>query len=272
MIYKKISLSETNDNIYMNAYIADKVSGYKRGAILVIPGGGYAEICSEREGEPIALAFMSQGFNAFVLSYSVKENSDEAYPVQLIEGAKAIKHIKDNAEEYGIESDRVFTCGFSAGGHLAAALGIMWSDKAIYDAIDMPYGYNKPKGIMPVYPVISGINDFSTVDCFYNLLGTQTPSEEQLKEVSLELRVDEDSVPAYIVHTSNDETVSVKNSLCLAEAYANYGLQFEMHIYPDGPHGMALGNEITKCGVEKYDNPAIAEWIKNAAYWAKNLK
>ena len=272
MIYKKIQLSETNKNIYMDAYIADKISGYTRSAILVIPGGGYAGICDDREGEPIALAFMAHGFNAFVLHYSVKENSKQVYPTQLIEGAKAIKHIKDNACEYGIDKERVFTCGFSAGGHLAATLGILWDDKAIYEEINMPFGYNKPKGIMPIYPLVSGVEEFSTIDCFYNLLGTQSPSTEQLKEVSLELRVSENSAPAYIVHTSNDETVSVKNSLCLAQAYADCGAEFELHIYPDAPHGVALGNEITKCGIEKYDNPAIADWVKNAAYWAKNLK
>lgn len=272
MIYKKIQLDEDNENIYMDAYIADKISGYTRDAILVIPGGGYAEICAEREGEPIALDFMARGFNAFVLHYSVKENSKKVYPTQLVEGARAIKHIKDCSQKYGINPERVFTCGFSAGGHLAAALGILWHDKAIYDAIDMPYGYNKPKGIMPIYPLISGIESFATEDCFRNLIGSQNPSDEQLKSVSLELMVDEKSAPAYIVHTANDQIVSVKNSLCLANAYANCGAEFELHIYPDAPHGVALGNEITKCGIEKYDNPAIAEWIKNAVFWAKNLK
>ena len=143
MIYKKIILDESS---YLEAYIADKTEQFTRKAILVIPGGGYAGVCSEREGEPIALAFMPYGYNAFVLHYSVGRT--KKFPAQLIEASLAMKHIKDNAEEYGIDKDEVYAVGFSAGGHLCATLGVMWNKKEIYDVADMEYGYNKPKGVM----------------------------------------------------------------------------------------------------------------------------
>ena len=84
-------------------------------------------------------------------------------------------------------------------------------------------------------------------------------------------QVDENSSPAYIIHTSNDEIVNVRNSLLLADLFASKGIKFEMHIYPDAPHGVALANEITKCGIEKWCNPSIHKWIENAVFWAKNL-
>ena len=92
MICKKIQLSETDENVFLEACIADKVGDFVRKAILVIPGGGYGEICSEREGEPIGMAFMPYGYNYFVLHYSV--NRVKKFPSQLIEAAMAIKHIK----------------------------------------------------------------------------------------------------------------------------------------------------------------------------------
>ncbi len=266
MIYKKIQLDEKDKDIYLEAYVAEPVGDFVRKAILVIPGGGYGCVCADREGEPIALAFMAQGYNAFVLHYSVARK--KPYPAQLIEASLAMGHIRDNAKEYNINPEKVFVTGFSAGGHLAASLGTMWHK--VSDKLDMPYGYNKPAGMMLAYPVISG-KEFGHMGSFYNLLCTDTPTEEQLFEVSIENNVDEKSAPCYIMHTSNDEAVNIKNSLVLAEAFADKGIKFELHVYPDAPHGVALGNEITKCGVAKWENPAIAKWIENAVFWAENL-
>lgn len=281
MICKKIQLSETDENVFLEACIADKVGDFVRKAILVIPGGGYGEICSEREGEPIGMAFMPYGYNYFVLHYSV--NRAKKFPSQLIEAAMAIKHIKDNAEEYGIDPEQVFVTGFSAGGHLCACCGTMWNKKEIYDKIDMPYGYNKPRGIMPIYPVVSSaVSEEKTGEMskslgkkigktFMNLLCSDDPSVEELQSCSVERFVTPESSPAFIVHTSTDEVVNVNNSLLLAQAYAAANVKFELHIYPDAPHGMALGNKITKCGVEKWCNEALAKWVEQAAFWADNV-
>lgn len=266
MLYKKIPLDNKNNEVYLEIFVADKIDGFTRDALLVIPGGGYSMVCSDREGEPIALEFMSHGFNTFVLHYSVE--SDKVFPTQLIEASKAIKHIKDHAEEYGINPDRVFSCGFSAGGHLCGALGTMWHKKEIYEAIDMPFGYNKPAGVMLIYPVISPkYHDFS----FRNLMNDQTSPIEDFNLLGIENNVDERSCPTFIMHTSNDEIVNIKNSLCLANAFADKNLKFELHIYPDAPHGVALANKITKTGCEKYDNPSIAKWVENAVFWANNI-
>ncbi len=96
MIYKKISLFPDREDVYLEAFVADPLPHYTRKALLVIPGGAYAGVCSDREGEPIALAFMPYGYNAFVLHYSVARK--RAFPEQLIESSAAVKHIRDNAE------------------------------------------------------------------------------------------------------------------------------------------------------------------------------
>lgn len=269
MIIKRIQLDKNDENVYLDAYISDTVGNFVRNAILVIPGGGYGMVCSEREGEPIAQAFIPYGYNAFVLHYSV--GSKKTFPTQLIEASLAIRHIKDNAEEYNIDPGNVFVTGFSAGGHLAASLGTMWHKKEIYEATDMPYGYNKPKGMMLIYPVISSNEEFGHMPSFYNLLGTQTPDKKRLEECSIENNADENSSAAYILHTANDEIVNVRNSIALADKLAKHGIKFELHIYPDAPHGVALGNEITECNNPKYLNPCIAKWVENAVLWAKQL-
>lgn len=281
MIYKKIPLSDSDENVFLEAYIAEPIGDFVRKAILMLPGGGYAGLDWKREGEAAGMAFMPHGYNFFVLHYSI--NRVKKFPAQLIEAAKAIKHIKDNAEEYNINPEQVFAAGFSAGGHLCACCGTMWNRKEIYDEIDMPYGYNKPRGIILVYPVISGMvnerkrgfacNDvhWNVGSTFMNLLCNNNPLLDELKDCSAERFVTSESSPAFIVHTSDDEEVNVNNSLVLAQAYENHDLQFEMHIYPSAPHGAVLGNEITKCGVDGWYNKAFSKWVEQAAFWAENL-
>lgn len=267
MRYEKIPMSETDKNVFLEAYISDSIPGKKRKAILVFPGGAYAEICNDREGEPIALAFLAQGFNAFVLHYSIG-GEDRVYPLQLREVALAMKHIKDNAEEYRIDPDELFTVGFSAGGHLAASSGVFWKRPEVTKGLDIPFGYNKPRGVMPIYPVINPEgHGFS----FVMLLGTDNATKEQLDYVSVDRHVDRDSSPAFIMHTAEDEGVDVRNTISLAMSYANAGVPFEMHIYPNGPHGIALGNEITDMGNPEYNDPIIAEWVRLAAAWADKI-
>ena len=136
----------------------------------------------------------------------------------------------------------------------------------------MEYGYNKPNGVMLIYPVVSGIEDFGQKGSFYNLLNSENPSDEALYATSLEKHVSEKSSPAFILHTVTDQVVDVRNSLAVAKAYADINKPFEMHIYPEGPHGVALGNKITRNGIPGYENAAIAKWVEHAAVWAESIK
>ncbi len=266
MKVEKVYLEKNNEDVYLDCYIADKIGDFVRKAILIIPGGGYIGVCADREGEAIAMAFLAKGYNAFVLHYTADRK--KTFPVQLIEASMAMKHIKDNADGYNINPDEVFAVGFSAGGHLAGSLGIMWNRDEIYEAIDMPRGYNKPKGMMLIYPVVSFTHHPWSLE---NLLCTNEPTEEEMDMVSLEKNVDENSAPLFLLHTSNDEVVDVRNSLVLATAYKEIGKVFELHVYPDAPHGVALGNEITECNNEKWNNVQIARWVDDATAWANSL-
>ena len=99
MLNKRIPLHPTDENIYLETFVAD-TTPYVRPAILVIPGGGYGCVCDDREGEPIALAFVAKGYQAFVLHYSV--GRVRPYPAQLCEASLAMAHIRDHAEEYRV--------------------------------------------------------------------------------------------------------------------------------------------------------------------------
>lgn len=240
----------------------------KSDAILIVPGGGYSAVCADREGENIAIAFNAMGYACFVLNYSVAPNA--VFPRPLIEASLAMVHIRENAEKYKVDPKRVFVLGFSAGGHLAASLGTRWYIPEVANAINAPFGMNKPTGMVLCYPVLCWFEQ-THKGTFHNAFGTTQPTEEQVKMISLENGVGEHTVPAFLWHTANDNAVDVRNTLKMATALTEAKIPYEVHIFPKGSHGMALANEMTGVG-ENMINPRIAEWPRLADGWMKEVK
>ncbi len=266
------TLLETDDKkITLTAYIAgvadDMPFNKNRKAVLVCPGGAYS-FCSNREGEPIATSFLAAGYNAFVLDYSVKNRAQKGkkFPGQLIEAALAMKFIKDNAEKFHINPDYVFVTGYSAGGHLAASLGILYGSEYVTSAIEMPENYARPAGMILAYPVISS-GEYAHRGSIENILHDERDDEAALLKVSLETRVDANTVPTFLWHTREDTTVPVENSLLLATALAKNGVPFEMHIYPYGGHGISLANRVVGAPL-----PVAAQWFSAALTWMETIK
>lgn len=261
----KLTQTPSKD-ITLTSYVAGISEEIKfnnnRKAILICPGGGYAH-CSHIEAEPIAISFLATGYNAFVLDYSVKNAQQEGkkFPGQLIEAALAMKFIKDNAEKFHIDPNYVFVTGYSAGGHLAASLGILYNSEYVTSAIDMPENYARPTGMILAYPVISA-GKYAHRGSFNNILQDEKDDEKARDRVSLEKLVDENTVPAFIWHTREDKAVPVENSLMLASSLAANKIPFEMHIYPYGGHGASLANSIVNA-----NNPTIAQWFGEAVRW-----
>ena len=149
---------------------------------------------SDREAEPIALRFNSLGFQSFVLRYSVNKLP---FPGALLELSKAVSIVRENAAEWDIDPEKIIVCGFSAGGHLAASLGVFWSK----DFVTVPLGFecqeNRPNGMILAYPVITS-GEFAHRDSFINLLKDRY--EQDLALVSLENRVPRHTARIYMAY------------------------------------------------------------------------
>ena len=231
----------------------------KRPAFVVCPGGGYS-MCSEREGEPIALKFAAMGIPSFVVWYSV---APARYPAALLEACEAIAIVRSHAAEWKIDPDNIHIGGFSAGGHLTATVGTMWNRSIVCDTLGHHNGEHRPNGLVLCYPVISAEPDGKHIGSFENLLG-HTPSAEEVEAFSCEKQVGVHTPCAFIWHTFDDQIVSVMNSLRFAEALERYSIPFELHVYPHGPHGLALGEPVTGyCAVE----PDVTDWPERCARW-----
>ncbi|MBE6885468.1 MAG: alpha/beta hydrolase [Ruminococcaceae bacterium] len=255
----------------ISCYIPEILSSAKREeprkAVIVCPGGAYV-MRSDREGEPIALAFAAAGMAAFVLNYSVVPAT---YPQALCEAAEAVALVRSHAEEWQIDPKGILVCGFSAGGHLAGSIGTLWDRPEITEALGGKSEDYRPDGMILSYPVISW-GEYADGDSIQNLLG-EAFSEERAERVSLEKWVTEKTPPAFLWHTASDEAVPVQNSLLYAMAMAKCGNRVELHIYPDGPHGLALSNEITanRTELSGFIHPECTGWINEAIRFAKTL-
>lgn len=246
----------------MQTYILD--GGKKRGAVLICPGGGYRGV-SEREAEPIAMQFNAAGFNAFVLYYSV---APRKHPQPLLDVSRAMCIIRQNVDEWHVNIEKIAVCGFSAGGHLAASLGVHWNKPYIQNHIGIDNGRNQPNALILCYPVISS-GQFCHCGSFENLLG-EGAKEELLLEMSLEHQINEKTPPAFIWHTFNDESVPVENSLLFAQGLRNKSIPFELHIYPDGRHGLSLATVETG-EANNYIFSHAATWVKLCIEWLNEL-
>lgn len=263
MEYEVINLREESINGFMptlSTYIIDDCLGsylYRKfPAIIVCPGGGYG-FCSKREAEIIALQFTAAGYHAFVLDYAVAP--DNCYPEPQKNLSDAISLVRRNAEDWRVDADKIAVIGFSAGGHLAASLATMWNK----EPLKTTDGLNKPNAAILSYPVISSAKGVAHEVSFDNLCGDDKDLRAKL---SLETQVDSDTPPCFIWHTYADATVPVENSLRFASALNNAKIPFEMHIFPDGPHGLSVSNHITANEANR-NVPEVQVWVELAVKW-----
>ena len=240
-----------------------------RRAVIVCPGGGYHHL-SPREAEPIAAQFLAAGYAAFILHYSVGENASDFRPLKQL--ALAIRHVRENAEKYSVDPDYVFVCGFSAGGHLCASSGILWNAPVLDEIAEgAPREIVRPTGMILGYPVISA-GEFGHRGSFCNLCGKEDPTDAELNAFSLEKHVTASTPPAFIWHTFTDKAVPVQNSLLLAGAMTAAGVHFELHVFPKGPHGLSLCNELTALDHPTLIQPHAAQWVELALRWVKDFE
>lgn len=199
-------------------------------AVLILPGGAYS-YCSDREGEPVAIAYMQAGFNAFVLRYTTGQDvpMEQVFGNALPEAEEALEYLRAHAGELHIQPDRIAAVGFSAGGHLAAALGT--------------YGRVRPNALVLGYAVASrGLENL-----------------HMQADIPLE-KIDAATPPAFLFATQGDRLVPAVNSLLFAQRMAEEKIPYELHIFAYGDHGASIGTPVlTRRGEPA--NTEVSSWL-----------
>lgn len=271
MKYMEIPIQTDGSESYvkLKTYILDtpveKIAIKKRPMIIICPGGGYEKL-SYREGEPIAIHFLNEGYHAAVLCYSV---APARFPTALLELGMTMKLIYEHAEEWNVDTERIVLQGFSAGAHLAASLGVFYREPYLTRKLGVSSEILKAKGMILSYPVISAEEKIGHLPSFHNLLGDRF--EELKNELSIEKRVDEHTPPVFLWHTMEDRTVSVENSFVMAAALKKAGVPTEFHVFPEGEHGLSLASEIVRRADGTGVQSGCQRWIFLADSWLKKL-
>ncbi|MCQ2414355.1 MAG: alpha/beta hydrolase, partial [Clostridia bacterium] len=231
-------------------------------------------IRAAHEGEGYARFLNSKGIDAFVVDYRCTPTH---FPYELLDARRSVRFVRANAEKFGIDPNKIAVMGSSAGGHLAALVstyrGTIGGEGA--DALDeVDY---RPNATILCYPVINGSEDgIRHLGSFLNLLGKDATAEE-LEEFSLENQVDDETPPAFIWHTSEDQSVNVINSYKYATALRKHKIPCELHVFPFGPHGLGLADESyfdfkksrNESNFWKGDYEYISKWASLLADWLK---
>ena len=220
-----------------------------RPAVLVCPGGGYV-YCSPREAEPVALSYAARGFHAFVLRYSVSKDAAGFTPLEEVDWA--IGYIREHAAQWHIDPEKIAVCGFSAGGHLALASGVL--------------AKNRPNAMILGYPATSAPNIPGGDFLLKILEGRDDVTDADAEKYDLIQKVTADTPPMFLAATAED-FLTAFCSLPLVNAYARLGKPYEVHIFQYGPHGYSLANEVTADGSQAMLEPAFAQWQELSVQW-----
>lgn len=262
----------------------------------VHPGGAYLNL-SDREGEPVAIAFARMGYHAFVLRYSVynisggmgfgmnaanmdiKEECQNPNPMKDI--ARAFVYINDHKDEWKVDMNRIGICGFSAGAHNCAMYSTHWSKPVITDAFGADKEVLRPAVCILGYPLtdyvfmkettISEMSNNPMAAGFFAVsntafLGKDWDQPEKLLDASPNRLVDADTPPTFIWSTAGDNLVPVQHSTMYATALAAKKIPFEIHIFEEGDHGLATA-DMSAASAKSQINPDAAKWVPLCQDW-----
>ena len=218
-----------------------------RSGLVILPGGGYQGL-SKHEGEAYAERFAKAGLACFVVTYRLGSQGFR-HPAMLEDALAAMGTIRRTAGAYGVDPGRIGIMGSSAGGHLAAHVLVAWSRYSSDVSLRPDFG-------ILCYPVITAQGPFAHAGSILNLAGGH-PSPDLLDQLSCEKHVDANTPPCFLWHTGEDAVVPMENSLLFAGALRKQGVPYEMHLYPEGRHGLGLS--------------APFDWVSDCLRWMKGV-
>ncbi|MCU4677290.1 alpha/beta hydrolase [Catenovulum sp. 2E275] len=223
-------------------------------SVIILPGGGYRGVSIVKEGYQIAERLNKLGITAFVLKYRMPNDKTmqdkKTGPLQ--DAQQAIHLVRENADKWGVDSNKVGIMGFSAGGHLASTAATHFNKAVMAEYKNENL---RPDFQILIYPVISMKADVTHKGSRDNLLGPELKTQD-LSDYSNEDQINAVTPKAFIVHANDDKAVPVENSLLYVKALAEYKIQAELVLLPAGGHGFGMRNPF--------------DWFESMTQWFKN--
>jgi xylan 1,4-beta-xylosidase len=205
-------------------------------AVIVCAGGSYARLAMVNEVAGVTPILTGNGAAVFVLKYRLTEYG---HPAPLQDVLRAVRLVRSRAAEFGVRTDRIGVFGASAGGHLAASAATLYDTDEGRTGADLDRVSARPDFVALLYPVITMKPPFAHLDSRRNLLGAR-PAPALAERLSIETRVTKNTPPVFLVHTSEDRSVPIENSMLFARALRDAGVPVETHFYERGQHGFGV--------------------------------
>lgn len=209
-------------------------------SLIIAPGGGYVREVIDKEGSEVAAWFAAQGVTVFVLKYRLPGEGHEHGPwVPLQDAQRAVRLVRAQAADWQLDPMRIGFLGFSAGGHVGAALATQFARK-VYEPVDTSDSLSaRPDFVLLLYPVISMQSGIAHQGSKRALLGPH-PSAADTSLHSCELHVSSSSPPTFLALADDDHSVLPENSVRYYQALKRAGVPAELHVFVRGGHGFAL--------------------------------
>ena len=206
-------------------------------AVLILPGGAYARVVTDKEGTEIAKWLNEIGVTAFVLTYRTNNNRTSGWVRPLQDAQRSMALIRSKADQWKLEKNRIGIMGFSAGGNAAARLLCDGGTLTYAHIDDVDEVSHRPDFALLIYP-------WALYD----------PKRDALIE---EATVPKDCPPTFLVHTDDDGATSLSSVLFYA-GLKKHGIPAALHLYGKGGHGY---------GLREVKDSDISTWPKHATQW-----
>ena len=227
----------------------------EKSAVLICPGGGYGYLSHLKEGVRVAELLAGAGIIGIIMNSRLPDDRvmTDKHKVPLSDVHTAMTYLRNHAKELGIKKDKIAVMGFSAGGHLAASAAVQYDKEEL-----------RPDLSILIYPVITMDTTFTHKGSRQNLLGKK-PSEELVHLYSNEKQITLKTPPTFIVHSTDDAAVPVKNSLVYIDGLIKNGVKnCSFHIFPTGGHGYGLAQD-KKDALKSWPDLMMA-WLKDRGW------
>jgi acetyl esterase/lipase len=256
-------------------------SGHRYPAVIICAGGGFFRI-TEREQQPVAMFFLSQGFHVFVLNYITKSDGIAYYPEPVMDLAKLLIIIRDNAQAWNVNPEQIAVVGFSAGGQICASLSTQWNSAELIKQLEVSECPKKirPDAVVLCYPLLDYLyqrkrmTEDESGNCFSHSIGMKkqdfmqiffeagvgiNPTEEDFRKASPYYHINNETPPTFIWHTAADELIYAEQSLRYARKLGENHIPYEIHIFEEGAHGLSMATDSSASNTELI-NPDVAIW------------
>ncbi len=252
MRHEKILLFEGKSDVYLEMYLLPDQIDYRpiapRPAVVICPGGGYSSHL-EAEAEPLALHFLASGYQVFVVYYGIGSGA-ALFPGPFLDVAKAIALVRKNQVQWHVDPQKVYLCGLSTGGHVAAMVACLWQEALFKEALGEESGRFRPDALILGYPLLDleafdsrlkqmGDQGHLQAQMLFEItLGTGTPNPAQLAPWCCKNRVSKEMVPTFIWGVTNDVLFSDLDCSEFAKSLSDQQIPHKLMIFNEDKYGV----------------------------------